>query len=423
MFANIISTNSILKGYFSNFKIFCYSPLTNPTRENVIDRAKQSTNRKGMNDIKVILKPGYHRSNDVVFIQFPKNAELIALVKSIEGTLWSQSNRAWYISKDKFKLNAFFLKFTGYWLDYDALKEERSREAKAAIAKSITKEPDPIEGNKSLIDKYKQWLTHKRYSQNTIKSYIEMITVFASHMGNKSLADITNADVQDFVHSKLVPQGYSFTYQNQLVSSLKLFFREIVDAKLDIDKLERPRREYKLPNVLSKEEVKSIISAPTNIKHRTMLSLIYACGLRRSELINLKPRDVDSKRMMLFIRNSKGNKDRLVPISDKTVDMLREYHRAYKTKVWLFEGQIEGEQYAGESLQQVLKQALAKSGTKKPATLHWLRHSYATHLLEAGTDLRYIQELLGHKSSKTTEIYTHVSIKSIQKIKSPFDDL
>jgi site-specific recombinase XerD len=154
-----------------------------------------------------------------------------------------------------------------------------------------------------------------------------------------------------------------------------------------------------------------------------MLSLIYACGLRRGELLNLKLIDIDSQRGMIRINQGKGGKDRLVPISEKVLELLREYYQYEKPKVYLFEGQHMGEKYNERSLQQVLKQALEKAKIKKPVTLHWLRHSYATHLLESGTDLRYIQELLGHNSSKTTEIYTHVSQKSLQKIRSPFDDL
>ena len=175
--------------------------------------------------------------------------------------------------------------------------------------------------------------------------------------------------------------------------------------------------------MLSKEEVAAILSASPNLKHRTMLSLIYACGLRRSELLALTPSSIDSKRHMLVILNAKGKKDRMVPISDKVIGMLREYYKAYRPKVWLFEGQEPGEPYSETSLQKVLKFSLNLANVNKPATLHWLRHSYATHLLESGTDLRYIQELLGHKSSRTTEIYTHVSEKSLQKVKSPFDDL
>jgi integrase/recombinase XerD len=221
----------------------------------------------------------------------------------------------------------------------------------------------------------------------------------------------------------MVKRNLSFSYQNQLVNGLKLFYREVEKSRMDIEKIHRPKREFKLPNVLSKEEIKGILEAHANVKHRAMLSLIYACGLRRSELLNLKPTDVDSKRMVLVIRNAKGRKDRIAPLSAKVLEMLRTYYKAYKPKRWLFEGQYAGTPYSAKSLQSVLKQALVKANIHKPVTLHWLRHSYATHLLEGGTDLRYIQELLGHKSSKTTEIYTHVSTKQIQQIKSPFDSL
>jgi len=202
-----------------------------------------------------------------------------------------------------------------------------------------------------------------------------------------------------------------------------LFFRTVQNKSILVDAIHRPKRSKLLPNVLSKEEIKLILNAHGNIKHKTMLSLIYACGLRRSELLHLKPADIDSMRGIVIIRQAKGKKDRIAPLSEKILILLREYYAISKPKIWLFEGQNVGEQYSEQSLQSVLKQALQKVGNTKPVTLHWLRHSYATHLLESGTDLRYIQELLGHSSSKTTEIYTHVSTKSLQQIKSPFDDL
>lgn len=174
---------------------------------------------------------------------------------------------------------------------------------------------------------------------------------------------------------------------------------------------------------MAKEEIRKILNAHKNLKHRTMLSLIYACGLRRSELLNLKISDVDSHRGLLIVRQSKGKKDRVVPLSSKTVDLLREYYKFEKPNQYLFEGEKPNSRYSEGSLQKVLKSAVAKSGIKKPVSLHWLRHSYATHLLENGTDLRYIQEILGHSSSRTTEIYTHVTDNSIRRIKSPFDDL
>jgi integrase/recombinase XerD len=264
---------------------------------------------------------------------------------------------------------------------------------------------------------------HKRYSESTVKTYTETLSTILRFILPKNPDEMRGQDMVDFVNKYIIPNKYSYAFQNQAVNSAKLFFREIVKGKLDVESFKRPRSEHKLPNVLSKEEVKVILQAPVNQKHRCMLSLIYACGLRRSELLRLEPKHVDSKRHMLIIFNSKGKKDRMVPISDRVIEMLREYYKIYRPEVYLFEGQYKGTQYSEQSLQSVLKQAVVKCRIAKPVTLHWLRHSYATHLLESGTDLRYIQELLGHKSSKTTEIYTHVSEKSLQKIKSPFDDL
>jgi integrase/recombinase XerD len=239
----------------------------------------------------------------------------------------------------------------------------------------------------------------------------------------KPIQEVCVEDMVDFVNNYIIKRKLSYAFQNQVINAVKIFFREIVHSPFDVEKFERPRSEHKLPNVLSKVEVAAILKSHINPKHRVMLSIIYACGLRRSELLNLKPFDVESQRGLLKIRQSKGKKDRVVPISGKTIEMLREYFRMYRPKNWLFEGQVVGEQYSEESLAKVLKTACKKANITKPVTLHWLRHSYATHLLEAGTDIRFIQELLGHKSSKTTEIYTHVSTKSLQQIKSPFDDL
>jgi integrase/recombinase XerD len=165
------------------------------------------------------------------------------------------------------------------------------------------------------------------------------------------------------------------------------------------------------------------LQAVVNVKHKTMLTLTYACGLRCGEVLNIKLTDIDSNRMVLYVKDGKGGKDRIVPISLKLVEELRDYFLKFKPREYLFEGIIKGEKYDERSLQAVLKQTLKKAGIKKPVTLHWLRHSYATHLLDAGTDLRFIQELLGHKSSRTTEIYTHVSTRELKNIVSPFDTL
>lgn len=272
-------------------------------------------------------------------------------------------------------------------------------------------------------EKFSQWLKSRRYSDNTIKTYTDALKSFLLFFNNKPIEEITNEDLITYNNDFILKNKLSASYQNQIVNAVKLFFRTVENKVMNEELIHRPKREKVLPNVLSKEEVKEILNVLGNIKHRTMLSLIYSCGLRRSELLKLKPADIDSKRNIIIIRAAKGKKDRIVPLSEKILSMLRAYYKSYKPTIWLFEGQNKGEPYSEYSLQSVLKDAVEKSNIKKPVSLHWLRHSYATHLMESGTDLRYIQELLGHKSSKTTEIYTHVSTKSLQNIKSPFDDL
>lgn len=270
---------------------------------------------------------------------------------------------------------------------------------------------------------FKNYLNYRRYSQNTVKTYSDALEVFFRFFNDRPPEIINIDDLIQFNTEYILKKNLSASYQNQVINAIKLFYRNRFNRTMEADFIQRPRREKRLPNVLSKNEVKSILEAPTNLKHRAMLSLIYACGLRRSELLNLTLKDILSDRGLLFIRQSKGKKDRVVPISIKLIEMLRDYYIAYKPKTWLFEGQEVGKKYSERSIQLVLNQAVEKAKIVKPVSLHWLRHSYATHLLENGTDLRYIQELLGHSSSRTTEIYTHVSTRNLQQIRSPFDDL
>jgi integrase/recombinase XerD len=270
---------------------------------------------------------------------------------------------------------------------------------------------------------FKNYLNYRRYSQNTVKTYSDALEVFFRFFNDRPPEIINIDDLIQFNNEYILKKNLSASYQNQVINAIKLFYRNRFNRTMEVDFIQRPRREKRLPNVLSKNEVKSILEAPTNLKHRAMLSLIYACGLRRSELLNLTLKDILSDRGLLFIRQSKGKKDRVVPISIKLIEMLRDYYIAYKPKTWLFEGQEVGKKYSERSIQLVLNQAVEKAKIVKPVSLHWLRHSYATHLLENGTDLRYIQELLGHSSSRTTEIYTHVSTRNLQQIRSPFDDL
>jgi integrase/recombinase XerD len=369
----------------------------------------------------ITVEPILYKAENRIKLIFPYDDVLIGMVRKIPGSAWSRTMKCWHISHEPASLEDLLKLFKGIaWLDYSAMKGRKAGNITQPEKHNLAK---ATEEDHAMISDLKKWMEHRRYSPSTVKTYCGAAMVFIRFIKPKPLNEVTNEDVVQFTTDYILANKFSASYQNQTVNAIKLFFKEIIKSEINVENIERPRPEHRLPNVLSKEEIKAILQAPSNIKHKAMLSLIYACGLRRSELINLKPADVDSKRGLLIIRQAKGKKDRIVPISEKIIFLLREYYLAYKPANWLFEGQAKSTQYSEQSLQSVLKQALSKANIKKPVSLHWLRHSYATHLLEGGTDLRYIQELLGHKSSKTTEIYTHVTDKSLQKIKSPFDDL
>lgn len=360
-----------------------------------------------------------HYGEEVVVIQFPYDNKLGDEARKIKNIRWSKSLKAWHVPYSRAVLDEIKTVFDSISIiDAQGLKETLSKE-KALVAnkKELSAETT------MQIEKFINWLHSRRYSENTVKTYSESLKTFLLYFHNKTIAEITNEDLVEFNNKYILAKNYSTSFQNQVVNAIKLFFRIMQNIKIDVELIHRPKREKLLPNVLSKEEIKLILNAHNNIKHRAMLSLIYSCGLRCGELLSLKPEHIDSNRLVVIIKQAKGRKDRIAPLSGKVDQLLKEYIMLCKPSIYLFEGQKKGEPYDARSLQLVLKQGLEKAKIKKPVSLHWLRHSYATHLLENGTDLRYIQEILGHSSSKTTEIYTHVSTKNIQKIVSPFDYL
>ena len=213
----------------------------------------------------------------------------------------------------------------------------------------------------------------------------------------------------------------SNSYTTQAFSAIKLYCNGILNKNIEFNNLPRPKTIKPLPVVLSEEDVNKILNAVTNQKHRTILYLVYSSGLRVSEVVNLKISDIDSKRMTIFIKDSKGNKDRYTILAQETLNELRRYFLLYRPKDWLFPGEDESNHISVRSVQKIFKKACQKANINKDVGIHSLRHSFATHLLEYGTDIRYIQELLGHASTKTTQIYTHVTNKDLKKIISPID--
>lgn len=369
---------------------------------------------------KITVTAVVHREHAVFLIQFSKDEELTTICKRL-GCSYTKTHSGWMLPNNRDNLRALFHHFKGIaHLDTTQIfaKPQKEKPVKPPSAK----EQLTLEHQQKLLE-YERFLRSKRFAESTIKTYVGSMQIFLNYFKDKPMSQLSNQDIIAFNNDYVLAKRLSVSFQNQIVNAIKKFFLVVENRRMDMEAIHRPKREQRLPHVLSKEEIKKILEAPRNIKHRAMLSLIYACGLRRSELLNLEPMHIDSNRKLLIIEQGKGRKDRVAPLSDKIIDLLREYYKAYRPKKWLFEGQNTGVQYTPTSLQNVLKQALKQAHINKPVSLHWLRHSYATHLLEQGTDLRYIQEILGHKSSKTTEIYTHVTNKSIQNIKSPFDDL
>ncbi|RAR70639.1 site-specific tyrosine recombinase/integron integrase [Flavobacterium aciduliphilum] len=335
-----------------------------------------------------------HKGEPRIAVSFEKNAELITRIKKLGGSRWSQTLKVWHLPDTE---------------------ENRIRFKLTPLSHTI-----PSSEGIAQIEKFKQYLRSKRYSERTITTYSEALKSFLVFYREKPVADITNDDVIVYNDEYIIKNNLSASYQNQTINALKLFFKIVHHSKIVIEELHRPKNAKRLPNVLSKEETLKLIDVTANLKHKALLALIYSSGLRISEAINLKLTDIDSQRMLIHIKNAKGKKDRYTLLSTKVLVLLKEYYAVYKPKLFLFEGQF-GEQYSSRSAQAVLQQSAKKAGITKQISLHTLRHSFATHLLESGTDLRYIQDLLGHSSPKTTMIYTHVSSTSLKNIINPFD--
>ncbi len=276
---------------------------------------------------------------------------------------------------------------------------------------------------KSCPQAYLEHMNLHNYSWNTINSYHHLLLRFLNTYQTKSITQINAFSVNeiDAYHKGLVQRkGVSYSIINQSVNAIKLYFRTIVGIEIDSKEIIRPAKAKKLPSIYSLEEVQRIIKAIDNLKHRAIVFLIYSAGLRVSEAIAMEVVDLQFDRMMINVRGGKGKKDRFTLLSKRAASLLKEYIASYEPERYLFEGQY-GDRYSAGSIRKIIKRAKERAGVKTEGSTHSLRHSFATHLLEAGTDLRYIQSLLGHSNSKTTEIYTHVSTRHLSSIKSPGD--
>jgi len=258
------------------------------------------------------------------------------------------------------------------------------------------------------------------FSPKTQKIYLGQVRNFALYF-KKSPEQLGEREIKEYLFYLIKERKASSSAVNQCYSALKFLYERTLNRKWVMERIPRTRRKRRLPIVLDRTEVEALFSVIQNLKHRTILMLIYSSGLRVSEAAHLKISDIDSKRMMLRITQGKGSKDRYTILSSVALEVLRQYWHKYRPKEWLFSGQLSDKPISERSIQKIFEKAKNLVGIKKPATVHTLRHSFATHLLEAGTDLHHIQLLLGHKFPKTTTIYLHVSRKDLTRIVSPLD--
>ncbi|MDQ3395852.1 MAG: site-specific integrase [Bacteroidota bacterium] len=275
-----------------------------------------------------------------------------------------------------------------------------------------------------IPNSYLKSLKARNYSLNTIRTYFSFFYRFCWYWQKKGkpIDALESKELNNYIIAAAMVHGYGTTSTHQMINAINYYYREIIKRSELIPVIQRPSKERTLPRTLNKEELNKVMDHCRNLKHFSMLALVYAAGLRASELINLKITDLNGESGLIHICGAKGKKDRTSLLSEQILDLLRSYYKQYKPRIYLFEGQYGGK-YSATSLRRVLQSASEAAKLKKKPTLHWLRHSFATHLLENGTDIRYIQELLGHGSSKTTEIYTHVSNRNLKHIKSPVEDL
>ncbi|WP_272151741.1 site-specific tyrosine recombinase/integron integrase [Tenacibaculum aiptasiae] len=357
----------------------------------------------------ILLEQKNHRKVHQLLVKFKYNENLINLIRKIPNVNWSSSLKSWYIKDTLDNLNLILNTFKN-----KATIDQSKLSRKNAFKRNLTDE------QRKLLNNFYLYLKGKRYSRSTIQTYTFFIADFVNFYTKVSLENLTNRDVEIFIEKVFIERNYSISSQRQFISALKIFINFYPYTKINNLKLERPKKSRKLPNVLSQEEVLNIIRCTQNLKHRAIISLIYSCGLRVSELVNLKLVDFHIERKQLIIKNGKGRKDRYVSLAESFLPLLSNYYNTFKPSIYFVEGQ-KGGKYSTESIRQFLRRSCKKAHINKTVTPHTLRHSYATHLLENGVDIRYIQSLLGHAKPETTMIYTHVKRKDLMEIQNPLD--
>ncbi len=355
----------------------------------------------------IIYLPQPNSKRIKIFIPYKMEAER-SLLKKISGWTFHKEQKLWSISNTENNFNLLKKIFEN--------KFTIVQEDKKIKVKNFTLNEKSI----LALANMEQKMILKAYSPNTIRAYKHELSFFLKYFERYDLKTVTKDQIESYLFYMISKYKFGESKQNIIINAVKFYYEKILEMPREYYNIQRPKRSKTLPNVLSQEEVFILINSPKNLKHKAILYTIYSCGLRVSELLNLRIDDIRSKDKYVFVKGAKGKKDRRTILSENLLIILREYYMEYKPSYWLFEGQTSGK-YSAKSVQSIYRKAQKKSGANPWSTPHTLRHSFATHLLENGENLRNIQVLLGHESSKTTEIYTHVTNSMNKNIVNPLD--
>lgn len=368
------------------------------------------------------------QDNSKLWIHLPaaRCGDFLEIIKRIHGRRWNMQENLWEVPYTRLSIR-FIEKYIGNAIKWTFQIKENLPEG--ILPPETQNFPRNGVQDTFIRAKYedavtalKQYMLLKNYSHTTIKSYCNSFRSFIRHYDDIKPSALTRKQMDDYLLYMLREKHISRAYQSQIISAMKMFYISVVEQPEKVENMFHPRKAQPLPKVLTEEEVARLLKSVNNLKHQCILMLIYSGGLRLGEVLNLKIHDLQIQERRIFIREAKGKKDRCSLLSEKVIPLLQEYFELYMPVEWLFEG-AQGGPYSARSVQNIFDAAKKQSRINPNATVHTLRHSFATHLLEKGVDLRYIQELLGHSSSKTTEIYTHITKKGMGSLKSPLDDL
>lgn len=351
-----------------------------------------------------------------LLVYFPYHPDNVQRIKAIPERQWHPRQKAWSIPYDEPSLSLLRRLFNQDPVAAFAPAEQRPT---TITTQRWTQLGD---AERAFLAFVEDEMKLRAYSPKTRKSYRNHLLRFM-RFSSRPLTERSEGDIRSYILSLIEEKNVSRAYHDQAVSAIKFLYDKALRTPKHIENLPRPKREKTLPNVLSRRDIMRIFSVISSIKHRAILMVAYSAGLRVSEVTRLRIEDIDSDRGLIKVRKAKGSKDRYVPLSHAALRILRIYWKTQPSNGWLFPGQKPGRHLTARTVQNALANARRRSGIRKRFTMHTLRHSFATHMLEDGTDLRYVQEFLGHSKPETTMIYTHITQKNSARIRSPLDNL